>query len=77
MGWLSSIGSGFAALAKWAFAWWTDRQAEKHDALVRQSQQTEDALKGSNDAIKQVDRVGVALDAPDSGMRDDPENRSR
>lgn len=77
MTWLLSLLSGLSTLAKWAFAWWSDRKAQQHDAVVREAQQAQDALKGNEDALRQVDRVGDALDAPDGGVRDDPYNRNR
>lgn len=62
-------------------SWWTDRQAAKaaalHDAGVRQAQADADGLKGANDAVKQVDAVGAALDVPDAGVSADPNNRNR
>lgn len=69
---------GFLApLAKWAFAWWTGNQAVKHDNEIRTGQQNIDALQGESDALKQVDRVGVALDADGMRQSDDPANRNR
>jgi len=77
MGWVTGLLGGFGTIAKWAFAWWTGRQEQKHDADVRHVQQTEDALKGQADAIQQVDDIGAALDTGGVPIAADPDNRNR
>jgi hypothetical protein len=77
LGWLTPLAEGLAKVAAWGFAWWNDRQQQKHDAEVRTNQQTVDALHGENEAIKQVDRVGSALDTGGVRIADDPDNINR
>lgn len=61
--------------------WWTGKKktdaAAAHDAQVRTDQQNLDALQGENDALKQVDAVGAAVDAGGVPIANDPANRNR
>ena len=77
MSWLFSLLGGLGKLAGIAASWFSSRQADKHDAEQRQHQQTEDALKGESDALKQVDRLGTALDSGGVRIADDPDNINR
>lgn len=74
--WTSILAFGLKA-AGWVMDLITARKAAEHDADVRTGQQTTDALKGEDDALKQVDRVGVALDSGVVPIADDPNNRNR
>jgi hypothetical protein len=77
MGWITTLLSVGAKLV----GWWTDRQAAKaaalHDAEVRQDQSNKDALQGESDAVRQVDKVGAALDVGGVSVANDPNNDNR
>lgn len=77
MGFVTGLLGFLAPIAKWAFAWWTDRQAQKHDVMVETNQQTKDSLQGESDALRQVDTIGAALDTGGVRIADDPANRNR
>lgn len=61
----------------WCIDWLTGRQSQRRDAEVKTNQQTTDALHGENEALKQVDRVGSALDTGGVRIADDPDNINR
>lgn len=74
----SAVFTAIAGLVKW----WTDRQAAQaqkaHDDALMSYQSKADALQGEDNALKQVDKVGAALDG--GGVRpiaDDPNNDNR
>lgn len=73
-GWISAI----LGIAGKVLDWWSARQQQKHDDVVRDQARTGAALEGTTDALKQVEIVNLARDDADDGsVRSDPLNRNR
>lgn len=73
--------SWIAGLIASIFEWWFGKKqadaAAAVDATAREDQSNKDALQGENNALKQVDDVGAAVDAGGVPIADDPNNRNR